>query len=76
MAVYSNFMEYAGGIYTDRGNDDDLLGYHAILLTGYGEENGMKYWIAKVAELNFFNLFFKNFHFFRILGVSQKNLTD
>lgn len=47
MAVYMNFLDYTGGVYNERGGDDELVGYHAVLLVGYGEENGQKYWLAK-----------------------------
>jgi C1A family cysteine protease len=42
--VYDNFYDYKGGIFSaPRGN----VSYHAVLMTGYGEQNGNPYWILK-----------------------------
>ncbi|KAG5667208.1 hypothetical protein PVAND_015199 [Polypedilum vanderplanki] len=43
--VYSNFYEYSNGIYSRASGN--RLGGHAVLLVGYGEQNGVKYWILK-----------------------------
>lgn len=48
MAVYQNFLMYTGGIYDTTGEDEEIVGYHAVLLVGYGEEDGTKYWTLKV----------------------------
>ncbi|CAL6097915.1 Cathepsin_B [Hexamita inflata] len=42
--VYSDFMYYTGGIYKQ--TSGSLLGSIGVTLVGYGEENGIKYWIA------------------------------
>ena len=42
--VYEDFMYYTGGIYTHKSGS--LLGGHAIKIVGWGEENGVKYWIV------------------------------
>merc|ERR1719329_1532218 len=43
--IGDDFMYYAGGIYTgEQDPPKDKSGGHAVLLTGYGEENGQKYW--------------------------------
>ncbi|MFH1712618.1 MAG: C1 family peptidase [Candidatus Jacksonbacteria bacterium] len=45
MAVYDDFYSYSSGIYQHF--SDELLGYHAITLVGFGKYDGMDYWIAK-----------------------------
>lgn len=42
--VYEDFMTYAGGIYQHRVGSD--MGGHAVRIIGYGEENGIKYWLV------------------------------
>ncbi|KAG5667834.1 hypothetical protein PVAND_015803 [Polypedilum vanderplanki] len=43
--VYQNFVDYKSGIYHNISGDK--LGGHAVLLIGYGTENGVDYWILK-----------------------------
>ncbi len=45
MAVYEDFKVYTGGIYSH--SSGALLGYHAILMVGWGEHDGLGYWIIK-----------------------------
>jgi len=51
--VYPDFMDYSGGIYrhdvkTHKFGFDPLeLTNHAVLLVGYGEQNGTKFWTVK-----------------------------
>lgn len=40
--VLHDFMTYRKGIYTSSGGE--VAGGHAVTLSGYGEENGVKYW--------------------------------
>lgn len=40
--VYSDFENYASGIYHKTSNQ--MLGGHAIRIVGWGVENGEKYW--------------------------------
>lgn len=41
--VYHDFMQYQSGIYTHVGGS--LLGAHAVKIVGWGQENGVNYWI-------------------------------
>jgi cathepsin B len=43
--VYRDFMTYKGGVY--RYTSGGALGGHAVKLTGFGVENGVKYWELK-----------------------------
>lgn len=45
MVVYFDFFSYTGGIYSH--TTDDIAGYHAITIVGYGVYDGMDYWIVK-----------------------------
>lgn len=43
---HEKFMRYSSGIFIQNNCNPDEIN-HAVLLVGYGEENGIKYWIAK-----------------------------
>lgn len=45
--AYPNLDHYKEGIYTDTENGSPAYG-HAVLLVGYGTENGIDYWILRV----------------------------
>jgi cathepsin B len=59
--VYEDFLNYDGGIYTHQGGK--LGGGHAVKLLGWGEENGIPYWIVA----NSWNTDWGEDGFFRIL---------
>lgn len=64
--VYQDFENYVSGIYQQTSNT--VLGGHAVKITGWGVENGVKYW--KVA--NSWNPYWGEKGFFRILrGVDE-----
>jgi len=42
--VYADFYSYTSGVYYHRSGGYE--GGHAVKLLGYGEENGMKYWLC------------------------------
>lgn len=43
---YGNLMFYKKGVFTDHTCEASLVN-HAVLLVGYGEENGVPYWLIK-----------------------------
>lgn len=43
--VYEDFMTYKGGIYEHK--TGGILGGHAVKIVGFGEENGVGYWIVQ-----------------------------
>ncbi|MBU3940596.1 MAG: VCBS repeat-containing protein [Nanoarchaeota archaeon] len=45
MEVYDDFFSYEGGIYSHV--SDWLVGYHAVTIVGYGQNDGLGYWIVK-----------------------------
>jgi len=45
MAVTKEFLNYTAGIFKDTTNNTDID--HDISLVGYGEENGVKYWLGR-----------------------------
>merc|ERR1712060_807279 len=60
-SVFSDFENYAGGIYKKTSNR--MLGGHAVRIVGWGEESGVKYW--KVA--NSWNPYWGEKGYFRIV---------
>lgn len=52
MEIYNSFYSYQGGIYTSVTNDKSV-GYHAVIIVGYGVSGDTKYWIVKVKTLTF-----------------------
>jgi len=43
--VYSDFLTYKSGVYTQQ--SQDALGGHAVKMIGYGTESGMDYWLCQ-----------------------------
>merc|ERR1719382_1761652 len=69
--VYSDFENYAGGIYHHV--TGEMAGGHAVKFVGWGEENGVKYW--KVA--NSWNPYWGEKGYFRILrGTNEGGIED
>jgi cathepsin B len=67
-SVYSDFENYAGGVYQHTGGQ--MLGGHAVKFVGWGVDNGVKYW--KVA--NSWNPYWGEEGYFRIVrGLMAKN---
>jgi cathepsin B len=64
--VMSDFENYAGGVYQNKGGS--MLGGHAIRIVGWGVDSGTKYW--KVA--NSWNKFWGENGYFRILRGSDE----
>ena len=44
LTVYSDFFHYKSGVYQNLTND--LKGYHAVKILGWGVENGTPYWLC------------------------------
>lgn len=47
MDVHLSFMSYRHDIYRTKGPKDRKVGAHAVVVVGYGEKNGQKYWIVR-----------------------------
>ncbi|KAK2953847.1 putative Cathepsin B [Blattamonas nauphoetae] len=43
--IYEDFLSYSSGVYQHL--EGDNLGSHAVILLGWGEENGVKYWLLQ-----------------------------
>lgn len=44
ISVYEDFLTYKSGVYFQQ--TGSFLGGHAIRILGYGEEDGVKYWLC------------------------------
>jgi len=54
---------FFGKVYAHHGPHAELVGYHAIVIVGWGEENGVKYWLVR----NSWGSKFPDQGYFRIL---------
>ena len=73
--VTADFQQYKSGIYQHTGLTDKFNPFrpinHAVLVVGYGEENGVKYWIVK----NSWGIKWGEDGFFRIIrGKNELNI--
>lgn len=46
MNIYQDYYNYKSGIYSHSGGNN-ILGFHAITIIGWGVENNIKYWIIQ-----------------------------
>lgn len=54
MRVYQDFFAYTDGIYKkSRYVPEHLYGYHSVRIIGWGDENGIKYWVS-ILNIDFF----------------------
>lgn len=47
MVVFTDFLTYAGGIYSPLPTSSKFQGGHAVELLGWGREEEVDYWIIK-----------------------------
>ena len=45
MAVFTDLQDYKGGIYKQE--KGEMIGLHAIVITGWGMKDGVKYWVVR-----------------------------
>ena len=64
--VFEDFMKYKSGVY--QRHTDEFQGYHAVKLIGWGEENGIPYWLCT----NSWNANWGDGGFFKILRGSNE----
>mmetsp|Transcript_48133 Transcript_48133/g.125183 ORF Transcript_48133/g.125183 Transcript_48133/m.125183 type:complete len:97 (+) Transcript_48133:1535-1825(+) len=71
MAVTKDFENYSGGIFKDTTGVTTQM--HEISIAGYGEENGVKYWIGR----NSWGTYWGESGWFRIVrGVNNLGIED
>ncbi|CAJ0594484.1 unnamed protein product [Cylicocyclus nassatus] len=70
--LYKDFSWYTDGVYVHKSADVSEMG-HAVKLIGWGEENGVAYWLAA----NSYNTYWGEKGFFRILrGVNHIKIEE
>ncbi|KAM3137095.1 hypothetical protein pb186bvf_010823 [Paramecium bursaria] len=68
--VHEDFLNYRGGIYQYKVGAE--LGGHSVKILGWGEEQGIKYWLCA----NSWNEYWGEQGFFRIVRESSLNIED
>ena len=69
VAVTQKMKDYTGGIFKDKTNATKVD--HAISVVGYGEENGVKYWLVR----NSWGSYWGEQGFMRIIrGINNLNI--
>ncbi|XP_067833348.1 cathepsin B-like [Heptranchias perlo] len=66
LVVYTDFLHYKAGVYQHEAGE--LIGGHAIKILGWGEENGIPYWLVA----NSWNTDWGDNGFFKILRGSDE----
>ena len=47
MVLYADYFNYKSGIYIHNTKYDKVMGYHSIIIMGWGVKDGVKYWLIQ-----------------------------
>lgn len=47
MVVFRDLLEYQSGVYESDHNMDQIVGGHAVVLEGFGVEDGLEFWLVR-----------------------------
>jgi len=47
MVVFRDLLSYRWGIYHTEGHFEEMIGAHAVLIEGFGNQLGQEYWIVR-----------------------------